>query len=314
MNLKGMDPETIEFMKSVHRNRYKRDAIKSDMKPSLMVRVNRLKSDGMNIIVSVAGETGVGKSTTAWVFGEWILTVYREEMKAYRMMFDDGELLEMMEESDLGDVYIKDEQVDTYGPGSNQMSSQLQNIEMTVRKGEVSLIYCSPDVKMHSHHYIFEPVLKLWNCKLFPWIKNRNQVFSWVYKTTGAWNKQAPMGFLLTGLPRGTSINEKAKTHRKKIIFPLEYKKYLKNKDEFIAKVKRGDVSSGSSFIEDKTAEEFIKNEDLMEYKRNKDILTALKRIDKPYNRNFTSGQLSQITELIKVKCKERGIETRWKQ
>ena len=50
-----------------------------------------------------------------------------------------------------------------------------------------------------------------------------------------------------------------------------------------------------------------------MEYRKNKDILTALKRIDKPYNRNFTGGQIDTIKELIKVKCKERGIEKGWK-
>ena len=310
------DPETHEFRNNVNRSRYLQAAIRSNMKPSLMVRINRLKSAGMNVIISIPGETGVGKSTVAWVIAEWILNVYKKEMVSDNMFFDDGRLLKSLETSVEGDVKVKDEQPDTYGMGSRQVSSQLQNIEATVRKGEVSLIYCSPEVAIHSHHYIIYPVLQLWhkeNKDMFTKIKNRNQVLSWVFKTTRSWNLGQPMGCIFTGLPKGTTINEKFKMHKKKIVFSKEYKKYLKMKDEFISDVKHGRVSSGSEFFLDDAAKEFIKNENLMEFRKVKDILTALRRPDKPYNRNFTTGQLDTIKEFIKVKCTEGSIEKGWK-
>lgn len=294
--------DVLKFVRE-YVNPYYREAFKYNMTETIKRQFAINKDERLNLIISIWGTPGSAKSTVAWVIAEWNCNVYKKKMVATNMFFDDAQLLNALETSKPGDIKVKDEQPDIYGEGSLQVASNLQNIERTVRDSEVSLIYCGPELKLHCHHYVIRPALKLYRFN-----KNLNYVLSWVFDGLKEGGKY-PVGYIITGLPEGTKIDNTKKRHRDRIIFPEEYNKYLMNKRNFIKSVKRGELSSGSEFFLDEMAERFIKDyENLEDIKTNK-RLEAILKTDKRFRRNFTGGQIDTLSELVKIKCENKGIK-----
>lgn len=305
MKQRFLDIEQQSFQREIMLHSY-RSALRFNQTWPLKKKfINNAKSQ-LNSIISVYGKTGSGKSIIAWVMGDWNAQAYGTEMNADCVHFSDYDLLMSLEDSQPGDFHIKDEQVYVYGEGSLQIQSSLQNIEMTVREGEVSLVYCSPELRLHTHHYILRPALKLWELPN-PKYKEDYRVLSWVFdglKKEG----NRPIGYVVTGLPKGSEIDKSAKHHRDRIIWPSEFLRYKQKKTQFIKSAKTGQLSSGSSEIIEDIADRFIEEYDGIEDIESKKELKAILKMDKRFKRNLTTSQEDSLVEMIKIKCKMEGI------
>lgn len=265
------------------------------------------KSDGLNSIYSVYGKTGSGKSIVMWNFADWNADAYNYSVTADQMHFNLDDFRKFLEQSNPGDFPVWDEaDVDIYGEGSLQVMSQVKNIEKTIREGEVGMGYCGPELRLHSHHFIFLPRLKLWH---FPEYKKHMKVFSWVFDGLDG-NMSNPLGYIITGLPKGSKIDWKAKTHKERIIWPEEFIKYRKKKHDFIKQVKSGDVSSGAENVVKELAEKFIeKYEDQLPYIDSKKRIITMMNMDKDFRKNLTSGMKQSVADAIVYICELEGID-----
>lgn len=302
MNLNEIPLEQQGFAREMRMPHY-RYALRNNMTRAFMRQPLLNKKGQLNSIVSIYGKTGSGKSIISWLFGEWNGHAYGYDMTADRVHFDMTGFSNALERSDAGDMLIMDEQVEVFGEGSIQVQKHISNIEMTVREGEVSMAYVGPELRLHCHHYVIRPAVKLYG---LPRYKGCNNVLSWVFdglKDTAHPNK--PIGYIVTGLPKGTKVDKEAKDHKDRMIWPEEYLRYKKKKHDFISRVKKGEVSSGSGEVVKKLAESFIrKYEDELPDIRSKKEALAMMNLDDDFKRNLTVGQKDQIVEVIKLICK----------
>lgn len=254
---------------------------------------------GENIIVSICGDPGIGKSTIDWVIGEWSCAANGTSFGSEWVGFDDAETLALLEKAKRGNFVMKDEQIKTLGEGSSYMDIQRANIEATVRRGMVSLGYCSPGLVLHSHHYVIQPFLRLWEKKMV--------TLSWLFKGQMQFEGKNPIGIIKTGLPEGTKLNMRAAKHRDRVLWPSDYQAYLRRKDDYIIKVKSGEGSSGSMDLIDKLAEDIVKS-DIFPVPTLKRLNTLVKTNPK-WNKNLTLDMMKTLVDLVIVKAEKYGID-----
>ena len=99
-----------------------------------------------NMILSLSGETGTGKS----IVGMSIAMLVVPQRFSYKnVCFFDSEILDIASELPRDTFVIRDEGVDkaVYGMGSNRTSSQIQVLGETSRKAGLSLIFIEPEFK-----------------------------------------------------------------------------------------------------------------------------------------------------------------------
>lgn len=302
----GLSLEQQAFTRDMSSPSY-RLAFRNNMTAILKKQSRLNKSEGLNNIYSVYGKTGSGKSIIMWNFADWNADAYKYDYTVDQVHFDIGDFRKFLETSKPGDFPIWDESdVDIYGEGSHQVVSQVNNIEKTIREGEVGMGYCGPQLRLHSHHFIFLPRLKLWQ---MPEYKRHMKVMSWVFDGLDT-KLVKPLGYVITGLPKGSKIDWEAKDHKDKILWSEEFLKYRKKKKKFISRVKKGQISSGSENIVKELAELVIEKyaDELFTLKSKKEVISVM-NLDEDFRKNLTGGQKDSIVEVVKRLCKLEGIK-----
>lgn len=147
---------------------YKR-ALKLNMTKMFMDFVkSRVVDFRQNIILSIFGETGTGKSYVGWRLGEyvqWLVMTYLNinlEFDERSVHLDLASQLANLKYAKPFSVNITDEQTDFYGTGSLYVVSSMENIEATCRKVPLNFICCSPRVRTHFHNYVLETFMVEW--------------------------------------------------------------------------------------------------------------------------------------------------------
>jgi len=117
---------------------------------------DRLKKT-MNLIVSIYGQTGTGKSYASLSLAEYIKKIVKKlydiEPKIY-VEFLVEELLKDIEKANKFDIFILDEAINQFGIGSGRSVQELENIENVMRKRQLVFFFNSPEVKCHLHHFV----------------------------------------------------------------------------------------------------------------------------------------------------------------
>lgn len=130
---------------------------------------------GMNLITSVYGKTGSGKSFNATTFAEWVMSVFGgdlfycfSKMEMLKLLnelaieieklVDSGQDRESVLKQVRKGIYIMDEQKKSqrFGAGAMRESAQMEDIEMIVRELQLNFIFLSPVIEVHVHHYVIE--------------------------------------------------------------------------------------------------------------------------------------------------------------
>jgi len=190
-----------------------------------------------NAIISIFGETGTGKSYVGWRIGEYIEHIVQKYLGIYvpftdsNVHLDLAEQLSYLKNAKICDTHMLDEQTDFYGTASVYVISTMQNIEMTARKKQVNLIFCSPCVRTHYHNYVLETFLVKWP-KQRVTVNDEGYIplgktYCFVYSAESK-NYLDPLGYITVSHP------EKLQ----------QLKNYEKKKDEYIEKVLKGEPIS----------------------------------------------------------------------
>lgn len=125
------------------------------MEEELRRRVVRQK----NLIISIFGETGSGKSYAGLSMGKLLNEIFKDEKNVdgdLYYFFRTQDILENLKKMSAGDVVIMDEQVGTTGSGSHRRRTQLKAVEETLRADQINFIFIAPGVRTHKHHFILE--------------------------------------------------------------------------------------------------------------------------------------------------------------
>ena len=108
---------------------------------------------GRNSIISVYGPTGSGKSWDMLSLMDVLAYIYGKKPDPDNVSFEVNRMIGRLKDVKEKNTLSMDEQIATFGPGSMSALKELQNIEETMRKRQINMIYCSPTARQHEHHY-----------------------------------------------------------------------------------------------------------------------------------------------------------------
>jgi len=252
---------------------------------------DRLKH-GANVILSITGFTGSGKSMT----GLRIAEKYMNFNDVENLQFDNTALLGRIQKifhfiDPKKDVlkqvfeyikkhgvvtFIKDEQrgIEAYGIGARREIDALASIEEIVRKFQVNFIYISPELRLHEHHYYLKVIAR--NDKLM-----RNLAI--VHSADGI-----PLGYIEVGFPENKKMVEA----------------YEERKAKFIASnLNLNFITRYETYIN--IAEELVKNKEFMSLPRREKRTYLLLR----YGSLFAKTEIDEIINATQLL--EEGIDIR---
>ena len=174
-----------------------------------------------NVIISIFGETGTGKSYIAFVLCEYISTLNGVPFSHKNIYIDLAELKEALKDAMPGESYVLDEQTDVFGEGSGYTIAAVKNIEMTCRKRQINFFFCSPMVRTHYHNYILESFMIRWP-KQNKTVQDKGYIpFGYTYAfayQAGSTSYLDPIGFIKTGHPKGLPYLVKYEKYKDKKI------------------------------------------------------------------------------------------------
>ncbi len=228
---------------------------------------------GKNSVNSIFGSTGGGKSFA----GMYIAQMMKADWTCKDLYFSDDDIIQALSVCPEGTINMKDEQIEMFGEGSKQQEAVLENIEATVRIRQISLIYCSPKLKLHNNHYSLEV--------FYDWHESRKATALWLYKDNETEN---PIGWIMTRLPN------------------IDFTEYRKRKLEFVDAVRRQEVGSGE--VIKRNAERFLSSNYMGALATIKEIKTAFKT-DPMFDQNLTVGQIDTIVSYITMKSRDEHLD-----
>lgn len=218
----------------------------------LQVRIKLQK----NVIMSIYGETGSGKSYAGMRIGELISNITLLTFNKRIPFEHDNDVhfgitpflqrIHELGENTWNKCEILDEQFVTYGVGSTREQTDLLTLEAVVRKKQLHFIYISPELYEHIHHYLIEP----WDIDY-----NNNLSRCILYD-----RMRFPLGFILLSKPDKEGL-----------------KKYSIKKDSFIDTILKGQLKDRYSMIEE-ISREFIKIPEFVEGKKDLRRLLVMKK------------------------------------
>lgn len=263
-------------------------ALRRPMTRAFNSTLHEFATQKRNLILSIDGKTGSGKSIAAIDIAKTWSSYSGGKFDESHICFTSQEALELLNSADEKDVFIIDEQITIFGTGSDREKTALENIEATVRASQISLIYCSPEVKLHVHHY------RLWTTGIINYKRglNLNVLYDGLEKK--------PMGYVVTRYPE---LSRKF------------WESYNRNKMNFInAVLKQEPVDRTREY--EKIAIDFVETKIIKEglvFSSKSQLRTKLIGI---YKKNFTNQEWITINHIIDDKCRNLDISpytfTRW--
>lgn len=167
-------------------------AIKLNMTPMFFNSLKeRIVNDKLNAVISIYGPTGSGKSMAGGYIQEFISKLTGVSITEKNIFFSATEAISDIEDAQAGSVFLSDEQPFQMGVGSRRESTELRNLEeIAIRKERINIVFCSPTLRDHSHHFILET-----------WAKNREtfETFHILHDPHDIFLR--PRGFVITGKP-----------------------------------------------------------------------------------------------------------------
>lgn len=109
-----------------------------------------------NVVFSVEGEQGLGKSVFMMRLGGVISDTYGSKLDVENIHFFPDLFEKALSEAKHRTFYCMDEQPRIYGVMSNYVQDQLANYEDIFRKPQISIGYAAPRLRTHEHFFIFK--------------------------------------------------------------------------------------------------------------------------------------------------------------
>lgn len=133
--------------------------LRYDLSKKFFIDLKYRTENEMNVIISIWGLTGSGKSACSLVLA-LLISQFHHKKWSFKLIKDNpNDILLSIQQTDfpVGTVFVVDEQ-DTTRAGVNALTmiSLLNDLEKRIRKKQWHFIYNSPAPLQHSHHYILK--------------------------------------------------------------------------------------------------------------------------------------------------------------
>lgn len=111
----------------------------------------------LNIVASVEGSQGMGKSLSSIYMGLLLGKIFGKPFTVKNIAFYPEELDELIENSTGRETFLMDEQQTTnVGIMSHTMQRRLVDFEEQLRHNQINLLFASPSLRDHAHYFVFK--------------------------------------------------------------------------------------------------------------------------------------------------------------
>lgn len=111
----------------------------------------------MNVVASIEGEQGSGKSLFFCYAGLLLGNLFGVPFKAENIFFSPFDLDEALQHAKQKETFLRDEHRNTaVGHMSHMINENLSDYEDQLRKHQNNLLFASPQLQNHSHFFVFE--------------------------------------------------------------------------------------------------------------------------------------------------------------
>ena len=148
------------ILKKYWQNKFEKD---EDQQVTLKTNVNKIIIDYIkntkahdHCMISVTGLTGSGKSLASLSLAECIAKILNIPFKLHIFTTTD-QLLQALPGVKRHETVILDEQIKRMGLGSGIESTEMSNVEQTLRAEQINFIFNAPKLHTHLHRFILEP-------------------------------------------------------------------------------------------------------------------------------------------------------------
>lgn len=253
------------------------NALRMNLTTVFYTTLKQRATTNKNVIISWYGGQGYGKSLGAFFVSSKWSEYSSSAFEASNVTFTEDELMLLFGKKEHKTIYVKDEQVQTFGLGSEREEAALENVAAVVRAQQLSLIYCSPSLKLHNVHFILEAT----------GIINEARGLAMHILYEGSTEK--PIGFIFTKLP----------------ILPQEFwSEYTRRKNNYINMVRMQQPTDRTAEYR-RIAEDFLENHikaKSMKFGSKKALRTAL---EEEYKLNYTRDEWIAINNILDNKFRE---------
>ena len=218
-----------------------------------------------NMILSVIGQTGTGKSYASIALGLVFSHLLNSAFTHRNIEFDINRIIDMLAEVKTRNTLIMDEQAEEFGAGSGRTKMEMRNVEETFRKRQVNFIYNSPTLRTHSHQFVLETY----------GIDYKRQIARLlVYQTYPG----IPLGYITLGLPPKSILSG-----------------YEKKKDEFLKMVE--ERKSSLQKYKNKIVKELLEDDKYLSLRTNQLRTTYIRKL----HPNITVSEAEEIRNLAEI-------------
>lgn len=275
--------EKILLMRKIMNDPYLQGAVRTNLTSALNKTLYNYALQQRNIIMSFYGKQGTGKSFASFYYALLWSSYTGKSFTIDNVAFTNIELLEKLKYAKDGEIYVKDEQLDTFGEGSERSDASILNVEAVIRMSQISLFYNSPEPRLHMHHYTL----------LCTGLSAVNNLNTRVHILFDGMDKK-PMGYVISKMPQ---IDKK---------FLDEYNK---KKMQFIKgalKQEIEDITKEWSKVAAEYYKKYLKKR-MQENRLFGSKKELLLDIQKHYKINFTEKEWKNIRIFVEHTCRENN-------
>lgn len=238
----------------------------------------RLRKRQMNMIITVSGSTGSGKSFSLIALADFLLYYLKGKLNAKYIVHTPEEFTEILPKVKPKSVIIYDEQPGITGAGSGRLAKEIDNAENALRKRQICFLFGSVSTKPHSSHY---------NCKTFGF-----------YPKDHAKNPQDIRTRLLVYHPAEGTLLGYITLSLKYVPRKFIEKDYAKKKDEYMDRVQKGELRGSKT----KMVEKLIKSKEWREASTNSEMTGIANMM---FDGKLTTGEVYNLIGMAKAKSKK---------
>lgn len=111
-----------------------------------------------NFVMSISGDQGSGKSLAGYRLTEFLSHAFgvKFDLNVSLAMTQDDALNKVRVAKKKNTIWLDEQRKAEYGVMGNLIGDQLADFEDQLRKEQINFIYCSPELRKHSHFFVFE--------------------------------------------------------------------------------------------------------------------------------------------------------------
>lgn len=256
-------------------------ALEKDLTESMSSEFRILANNPINLIASMEGPQGGGKSYSIIFLGERFQEITGIELDIDNVHFSTTDMFSAVQQIRRRSQQFLDEQVQAFGMGTLAERETLLNVEKVIRKFKMCFWFISPEFVKHHFHYH----MLTWEIGSdHPIDLTKPFDTQWKYTKVLLFNRDLlPFGHVITGTP----LNKK---------FLSDYES---KKADFIDDLLEGTISNREKYLEEQAISLLDNDEFIKEFKSRDTKRTKRHCASKYLGIGFTQEEKKLVADLV---------------